>query len=329
MNLKNRSVLVTGGTGFVGANLARELKYRKNKVIVFSDRETHPFLKGLDIEIKTGDIRNYDAVLNAVKGCDYVFHLAATAANTIRQKDNIFGINVDGTENVMKACLESNVKKVVYASSSATLGFSRRERKLTEKDVMDSKDNLYGQSKKLGEDKVYWYISKGLDATVVIPSFVMGAGEIDPTRYGLFRSISRGRIRLAFPGGSSMVAVEDLIEGMILAMENGKTGERYILSSNYLRLFNFYNLIAKIMGKPRIKFCIPHGFCYPMYFLGAILQVIMKNPPISTESVRWHFNYKFCDSSKARTQLGWTPKVSLEESIKRAMDYYKSIGVLN
>src|SRR3989338_2429038 len=113
-------ILVTGGTGFVGSNLVRKLYNNKNKITIFADSPYHSFLKNLKVNVITGDIRDYKSVLKAVKDCDYVYHLAATAMNATEEKKNIFDINVLGTENVLKACLELHVKKVVYISSSAT-----------------------------------------------------------------------------------------------------------------------------------------------------------------------------------------------------------------
>ena len=324
-----KKILVTGGTGFIGSNLVKKLYNNKNKITVFADSTYHHFLKGLKIKIVKGDIRNYKAVFHAVNGHDYVYHLAASTLNSVHEKKKIFEVNVQGTENVMKACLKSGVKKAIYVSSSAALGFSKYERSLTEKDNMDFKDNLYGQSKKLGEDKVLEYVAKGLNAAIVLPSYVLGAGEIDPKRYGLFKSIANNRIRFTYPGGGGTVAVEDLVDGIVLAMEKGKTGGRYILSNEYVRLFDFYNLIAKILKKPKIRLKIPKITYHLMYLLGLILEKIMKNPPITTESVRWHFNYRVYDSTKARKELGWKPKISLAESIRRTAKYYKSIGILD
>ena len=326
---KQIKILVTGGTGFIGSNLVKALYKRKYNVIVFAKNPYHPFLKGLKIKIIKGDTRNYDAVLKVVKGQDYVYHLAACSSGNPNDKEEIFGVNVNGTYNVMRACIESNIKKVVHVSSGSALGFTRNEKiKLTENNCLDFKDQMYGQSKKIGEDKVQEFVRKGLNAVIVIPSYVVGAGEVDPARFGIFKSITSNRVKLAYPGGGGTVAVEDLIDGMILAMEKGKKGERYILSNENLSLFENYNLIAKILNKSKIRMKLPRMVYYPAYLLAFILQKIMNNPPITTETVRWAFNFRYYDSSKARNELGWMPKITLEESYRRAIDYYKKIGVL-
>lgn len=323
-------ILVTGGTGFIGSNLVRRLHKDGHKVTIFSGNSSHSFLKELKIKRIEGDVREYSSVVKAVKGSDYVYHLAACSLNSERDKHQIFSVNVQGTENVMKACLQCNVRKVVHVSSCSALGFSKDPRiMLNENNYLDFKDQLYGQSKKLGEDKVKEYVAKGLNATIVLPPYVIGAGEIDPARFTIFQSIARNRIKFAYPGGGGTVAVEDLVEGLILAMENGRAGERYILSNENASLFDRYNLIAKLLNKPKIRVKLP-GFSYaPILVLSAIMQKVMKNPPITPETIRWSYNFRYYDSSKARKELGWKPKITLKESLKRAIEYYKQIGVLD
>ena len=323
-------ILVTGGSGFVGANLVRNLYNSNNQITIYSLKgHIHPFLKGLNIKIKEGDIRDYNSVLNAIKGHDYVYHLAALTYNTLDRKKEVFSVNIDGTENVMKACLACKVKKVVHVSTCGVLGFSKKKNVLlNESNNLDFKDNIYAQSKKLSEDVVKKYAAKGLNATIASPSFVIGAGEIDPARYVLCNSISKGRIKFTFPGSGGTVGVEDLVEGIILTMEMGKKGEKYILSNVNVSLYDRYNLIARLLNKPKIKFVIPRYAYYVMYMLGAIAQKFLRNPAISTEAVRWYFNYRNFDNTKAQKELGWRPKTPLKESIKRAIDYYKKIGVL-
>jgi len=327
--MKN-NILVTGGTGFVGANLVRKSYGQNNKITIYSLKGSiHPFLKGLKVKIKEGDIKDYNSLLKAIKGHKYVYHLAALTYNNKERKKEVFSVNVDGTDNVMKACLVSNVKKVVHVSTCGVLGFSKKkDLLLNESNNLDFKDNIYAQSKKLSEDVVQKYVAKGLNVTIANPSFVIGAGEVDPARYTLYKSISAGRVKFTFPGSGGTVAVEDLVDGLILAMKKGKPGERYILSNVNVLLFDRYNLIARLLNKPRIKFVIPRFTYHPMYMLGAVVQKLVKSPPISTEAVRWYFNFRNFDNTKAKRELGWKPNVTLDESIKRAITYYKSINEL-
>ena len=331
MRKAKSNILVTGGTGFIGSNLVKRLCMNENDhVTIFARNPSHIFLKNLKIKIIQGDIRNYNSVLMAVKGSDYVYHLAASSLNTLREKGTIFGVNVDGTENVMKSCLNSHVKKVVHVSSCSALGFTKKASiKLNENNFLDFKDQVYGQSKKLGEDTVQEYVAKGLNATIVLPPYVVGPGEIDTSRYTIFQSISRNRVKFAYPGGGGTVAVEDLVEGIMLAMKKGRPGQRYILSNTNINFIDRYNMIADILKRPRINFVLPRWTYYPLYLLGAVWSKISNKPIIDTETVRWSYNYRYYDSSKARKELGWNPKIPIKESFRRAINYYRKIGALS
>ena len=322
-----KKILVTGGTGFIGANLIRKI-HKGNTITAFALSDSHPFLKGIPVKIIKGDLRDYDAVRKAMKGQDEVYHLAASTSNDRAKLKEIMDMNVKGTGNVLLAAEEEGVKGVVYVGSGSALGFSRRKRLLCEKDHFDMKDNIYAQSKYLGEQKVEEWAKKGLRAMIVLPGYVMGEGEVDPVRFGLMRSINENRIWFTYPGGGSIVDVEDLADGIILAMKKGRPGERYGLSVHNTTLFDFYNLIARFMGKRPIRIKIPGILYYPFFALGWVLGKIMPHPPINAEVVRWHFTYKWLDNTKARTELGWKPKHSLDDTIKRTIAHYRKRGIL-
>jgi|TARA_B100001971_G_C18228496_1_gene562255 dihydroflavonol-4-reductase len=317
-----KKIFITGATGFIGSNLVKKLYNGKDKIISFSKIPDHPFLEGLKIKKIVGDIGNYNALLKAMRGSDYVYHLAACSLGGLEHKKELFDVNIKGTENVMKACLKNKVKKVMNTSSCAVLGFTNSPKiKLTEKNNLIFKDNFYGQSKKLGEDIVKKYVARGLDATIVNPGSVFGAGEVEPL--GLIGSIKRGRIKFAFPGGTTLVSVSDIVDGMVLAMKKGKKGERYILANEYMSFKEMYNTIANILNKPRIRFELPLVTYYPMYLLGAIMQRLIKGSFISTETARFAYHYRNWDSTKARKELGWIPKVTYKEAVRQALAYYQ------
>jgi dihydroflavonol-4-reductase len=113
-----KKIFITGATGYLGSSLLKKLYDQKHKITIFVPKNTsHPFLKGLKIKRINGDIRDYASLLKAMKGCDYVYHLAACILNTPKAKKTLFSVNIRGTENVMKACLKLGVKKIVHVSS--------------------------------------------------------------------------------------------------------------------------------------------------------------------------------------------------------------------
>ena len=324
-----KKIFVTGAAGYLGSTLVRKLYKQKHKITIFDIKDaSHPFLRGLKIKKIKGDIRDYPTLLKAMKGCDYVYNLSACILNTPKAKNTLFSVNIRGSENVMNACLKLGIKKVVHVSSSSIFGFSKNGRiKLNENDVLDFKDNIYGQSKKLGDDKVQEYIAKGLNVTIVCPGSVFGAGEIEPLE--LIRNIKRGRIKFTFPGGTSVIAIDDIVNGMISAMEKGRKGQKYILSNQYMRFKEMYNKIANVLKAPKIKYELPRITYYPMYLLAATIQTVFKNPPLTTEMVRWSYHYRNLDISKARRELGWKPVIPFEEAVKQALKHYKKFNMLN
>lgn len=324
------TILVTGATGFLGSNLVKRLYERKHKIIIFATKNSfHPSLEGLKIKRKEGDVRDYNSVLKAMKSCNYAYHLAGLTSDDPRKKEELFGVNVLGTENVMKACLRLGVKKAVHVSSTSVLGVSTNEEiRLNEESYPDLSDTLYGQSKKLGEDKVMEHVAKGLNAVIVNPCSILGYGEIVPNMLNLVRSISRGKIKFTFPGGTSFVAVDDVVSGMILAMKKGRRGERYILAGGYMRFKDRYNKIAEMLKKPKIKLELPRISYYPTYFLAMIMEKLAKNPAITRTMIKWAYGFRNYDCAKARKELGWKPKIAFEQAIMQATDYYRKIGML-
>lgn len=320
-------IFITGGTGFLGANLVRKLcSSGKDVTILVHGKKDHPFLKGLKIKRKIGNVRDYNSVLKSMKGCNYVYHLAAILAPNVRGKNDMFDVNIIGTENVMRAALENKIRKIVHASSTSVFGYSKKKKqRINEKsEYQTEKDqNSYGYSKKLAEEKVLDYVAKGLNATIIHPCSIVGEGEETPLFLTLVKSISKGRIKFVFPGGTSFVDVGDVVRGLILAMEHGKKGQRYILSSHYMELIEQFNAIAEELKKPPIRIRLPKISYYPALMIAKIMEKTIKNPLITVEALKHAYGYRNFDSSKAKKELGWKPKVSYQESVSKAIEYYK------
>lgn len=319
----SNKIFVTGATGFLGSNLIRKLHGQKNKLTILVNKtKSHPLLNGLSIAKKEGDIRNYSSVLRAMKGCDYVYHLASIFSDKKGYR-KIMDTNVLGTENIMRASLKLGVKKIVHVSTTSIFGASKDEGlKFNENSRISIKGNIYGESKKKAEDIVQKYCQKGLNAVIVNPCGIIGAGKTNAEQYGRICRTKIGKIMLVFPGGESMIAVEDVVKGIILAMKYGNAGNRYIIANEFKKYSEQYDIIAKIMHKPRMKVVLPKFVYYPLYFFAYVSEILGVDI-ITPRQVMFGFSYNRYDTSKAQKELHWKPKISFKESMEDEIRYYK------
>jgi dihydroflavonol-4-reductase len=246
--------LVTGATGFLGSAVARALLARGEKVRVLarpnSDRRN---LAGLSVEIAEGSLGDPESLARAVAGCDSLFHVAADYRLWVRDKASMLRANVDGSVALMKAAQAAGVKRIVYTSSVAVLGH-------VESGVADEQTpstladmvGIYKQSKFLAEEAVTKLIrDHGLPAVIVNPSTPIGPRDVKPTPTGrIIVECARGKIPAYVETGLNVVHVDDVAAGHVLARENGKIGERYILGGDNMGLADILRHVAARAGCP-------------------------------------------------------------------------------
>lgn len=267
------SVLVTGATGFIGTHLVRHLAQRGESVSVLC-RPTADITSFNDenIQIFRGDILDASSVERVMEGCDRVFHLAAYARNWAKAPHAYYETNVGGLKNVLDAALEGSVKKVVFTSSALTMGpsngtpvnesFGKSAKFFTE----------YVRSKFLAEQNVKDYVSRRLNVVIVNPTRVFGPGLLNEgnsvTR--LIQLYLDGKWRIILGDGKAMgnyVFVDDVIRGLLLAMENGRTGEKYILGGENVSFIDFLSILS-ILSKKKYRL-----FYLPAYIALAISEI--------------------------------------------------------
>ncbi|MFQ6117736.1 MAG: hopanoid-associated sugar epimerase, partial [Candidatus Bipolaricaulia bacterium] len=291
--------LVTGATGFIGANVVRVLVEKNYKVRALvrpgSDRRN---LEGLDIELAEGDVRDRDSIKRAVEGCGLVFHVAALYSFWVRPRRLIYEVNVEGTRNVLQAALEQRVERVVHTSSVAALGLREDKKPADEETPVDFKKIIgdYKKSKYLAE-RVALEFSKELPVVIVNPSFPVGPYDIKPTPTGqVIVDFLNRKMPAYMETGMNVVAVEDVGVGHLLAAERGKVGERYILGGENLTMRELLTLLAEITGLPAPKLRLPY---YPIlalsYINAAICALTGTAPRMTPETIRLSRHYMFYD----------------------------------
>jgi dihydroflavonol-4-reductase len=324
-------VLVTGGTGFLGANLAAALVARGDQVRVLRRASSSLLaLEGLPIEHAIGDITQPDIVERAVEGCDLVFHAAAIAAYWRAKPGWIYHVNVEGTRLVMQACLRAGVPRVVHTSSVAAVGVAPGGAVADETTPFDafSASFAYADSKHRAEAVVRDAVARGLNAVIVNPASVFGAGDHYLNTGRIVVEYGRGRIPVVPPGGMCVVDVDAVTQGHLLAAERGRAGERYILGGENLSHHQIAATIAAVAGVRAPELMVPRGLLGPSAIIVDALSRISPWPsPINGEQLRLSGVDFYFDSGKAVRELGY-PIMPFQRAVEKAYRWYREHGYL-
>lgn len=323
-------ILVTGGTGFLGHHLAKRLKKEGHHTRILKEKkpqfELHP---GTEIEVFEGDIRNFDEVEKAVKGSEIVFNLVGLISYFGKLNQLQHDINVNGTRNVVSACLKHKVKRLIHVSSDVTAG--------VKEEGLADEENLYNlfpyrinycDTKFLGEVEILKGVIKGLDAVIVCPASMYGEGDTRKIKTDMTFNFKFPMNLFYIDGGIAVADVLDVAEGLIKAWKIGKKGERYILSGENLSFYKIRKIIAKELGKEPPSIKIPNWvllfLSYAFLFAAEILGV---KPKLTPEMVRFNQLKLYYSNEKAKKELGIEFR-PFRESIKRAVKWYKENGYL-
>jgi len=323
--------LVTGGTGFIGANIVRALLQRGADVRVLVRQESDlRNLAGLSLELVYGDLRDRRSLEAALKGCDTLYHAAAVYALWTPNRQEIYESNVAGTVNMMEAALTSAVQKIVYTSSVATIGLPADGSPGTEALPLrpDELVSDYKRSKHLAEQEVLQYARRGLPVVIVNPSFPVGPWDIKPTPSGqLIVNFLRGHIPAYVDTGLNVVDAEDVAIGHLLAAERGQIGERYILGHVNLTLPEIFRLLEQVSGvkAPRIR--IPYSLAHLSACISeAVALTLTHKPPFVTRAgVKLSRKRMFFDPTKAVRELGF-PQTPAIQACEKAVRWFRTHG---
>ncbi len=324
--------LVTGATGFIGTNLVRKLVEQGESVrILRREWSNMAGLEGLPIEEYIGNVRDFDSVQRAVKGCTRVYHLAALLKIAPFERERFHQTNVRGSDNIARAALEEGVEKMVYTSTIGAVGYGTSENPATE----ETQFNLghfklpYIDTKREGEEIILEYCKKGLPAVVVNPGYVFGPWDKRPGLNKFFELAVRGKLWFYIGGGLSVVDVDDVVQGHLLAMEKGRIGERYILSNQNMTYREFLSLVNQFLDRKPPKFKIPYPLLLMLgYFGDGLGKVFRFNPQMSARVARFTKITHYVSSEKAMRELGYTT-TPLAESFRKTFDWLRKYHQLD
>ncbi len=321
---------VTGGTGFVGANLVRLLLQQGYEVrALVRANSCLDNLKSLDIEIVRGDL-NQDNLARQMKGCQILFHVAAQYSLWQKDRDALYRNNVLGTRNILNCARQAGVERTVYTSSVAAIGV-RKDGLPADETYQSPVEKLIGDYKKskyYAEREAVKAVEAGQDLVIVNPSTPIGALDLKPTPTGeiIVRFLQR-QMPFYVDTGLNLIDVEDVAWGHILALEKGRTGDRYILGNENLTFRQLLNKLETITGLPAPQNTIPYWIPYSVAWLEEnLLAKLGKKPTVAIDGVRMSRQKMFYDASKAVTELG-LPQSDIDCALAKAVKYFQERGM--
>jgi nucleoside-diphosphate-sugar epimerase len=326
-------VLVTGGSGHLGANLVRRLLDEGQQVRVLERAGGGgEALAGLDVEVAGGDLGDAAAVRGAVRGCRRVYHCAAKVSSAEGQQREIYASNVLGTRHLLRAALAEGVERVVVTGSFSAVGHDPT-RPSDESVPVDPFGRLlpYQRSKVAVEHECLKAVVDGLDVVIATSCAILGPHDYKPSRMGqLMLDFARGRLRAYVPGGFEFVAARDIVQGHRLAMDKGRTGHKYIFSTAFKTVDELMAVYEDVTGRRRPRLRLPGPV---MTGLAAALNFFVMRfapdvePRFTPGAVRILRMHRRADITKARTELGYQPS-SVEEAVREAYEDFVRRGKL-
>lgn len=304
-------ITVTGATGHIGNVLVRELlaKGESIRVLVLPD-EDRASIRGLNIEIVTGDICDVKSLEWAFQGADKVYHLASIISILPGKKKLLDFVNVTGTKNVIDVCLKTGVRRLVYVSSIHAVKEPPHDTVITETCPPDPLTVLgdYAKSKAQATCEVLSAVGKGLDAVIVCPTGVIGPYDFRISEMGQFiLDFMNRKLRASVNGAYDFVDVRDVAHGIILAGEKGRTGETYILSGERITIPRLMSLLESITGVKAPVFRAPLWLARAIGVLATPYYSLKKTKPLFTAySIDVLGSNSHVSSEKARQELGFT-----------------------
>ncbi|MGA2120257.1 MAG: hopanoid-associated sugar epimerase [Bryobacteraceae bacterium] len=317
-----KPVLVTGASGFLGWHVARVLIGRGYTVRALVRPGSR--VRELTVEAATGDLRDPASLAAAVAGCELVFHVAADYRLWAKNPPELYRSNVEGTRNLLEAAARAGVRRIVYTSTVGTIGIPTYG--LGDERTPVSLEDMagdYKRSKFQAEQVALDFTRNGLDVVIVNPTAPIGDHDVKPTPTGrIVQDFLLGQMPAFIDTGLNVVDARDVAEGHLLALERGRSGERYILGSENLTLAQILGRLAKIAGRRPPRLRLPYAAAYCAGICSTAWAEVTGAPPrVPMEAVRMARKKMWVSDAKARGDLGWDPAPA-ETALERAVEWF-------
>ena len=343
---------ITGATGFLGSHVARVLAEQgaELRLLVRPSSDLRN-LDGLNADRVVGDLRDAASIEKALSGCDVVFHVAADYRLWVRGRDSneMYRSNVEGTRSLLEAARKQRVRRVVYTSSVATMGFVSNHAAAELRSawtgegarphtnaVADEESPVslgdmighYKRSKFMAEQVAIETARSGVDVVIVNPTTPIGERDIKPTPTG---RIVVDFLKRKFPAyvetGLNLVDATECARGHVQALEKGRSGERYILGGENLTLKQILDRLAAITGLPSPTVKLPYIFALAAGVVDEMVtgRVLGREPRVTIDTVRMGRKMMFVSSAKAERELGWRT-VPVDGALRRSVEWFRANG---
>ncbi|MFZ0454151.1 MAG: NAD-dependent epimerase/dehydratase family protein [Ignavibacteriaceae bacterium] len=323
-------VLVTGGTGFTGSALVLRLVNLGHSVKTLDYKEGIRVqqLKDAGVDVIIGSITDKDLVDKITENVDFVFHVAAAFRELDVPSEHYYNVNVNGTRNVFDAAKKHSVKKVVYCSTQGVHGHISNPPGNENSPI--APEDYYQQTKYEGELVAQEFMKGGMKVTIIRPTAIYGPG--DPERfYMIFKRVKNGSFPMFGKGETFYhpVYIDNLVDAFILSMDLEKgNGQTYIIADEeYLPIKELVKRVGKAMNREvKIKF-YP---ILPLVVAGHVVEKVCKPfgiaPPIFPRRVDWFRQVRAFSIDKAKRELGYIPKVGIDEGLRNTAEWYEKMG---
>ncbi len=341
---------VTGATGFLGSHVARVLAEQGAELRLLvrptSDLRNIDDLKGDRV---VGDLRDAGSISKVLSGCDVVFHVAAEYRLWVRDPGEMYRSNVEGTRSLLEAARKQGVRRVVYTSSVATMGFTSNHAAAElrsawtgegarphtstvadEESPVSLADMIghYKRSKFMAEQVAVAAARSGVDVVIVNPTTPVGERDIKPTPTG---RIVLDFLKRKFPAyvetGLNLVDATECARGHVQALDKGRAGERYILGGENLTLKQILDRLAAITGLKSPTLKLPYVFALATGVVDEMVtgRLLGREPRATIDAVRMGRKMMFVSSAKAGRELGWRT-VPVDGALRRSVDWFRGNG---
>ncbi|MCS6912817.1 MAG: NAD-dependent epimerase/dehydratase family protein [Myxococcales bacterium] len=321
------TVVVTGASGHIGANLCRALLGQGQRVRALIHTDSRG-VAGLPLEQVRGDVLDPESLRRAFVGAEVVYHLAAHIGLLPTQERIMRAVHVDGTRHVVEACRAVGVRRLVHVSSVHALSQQPLSEPLDEERApAGAEAPAYDRTKAEGEAVVRDAVAQGLDAVIVNPTGVIGPNDFRPSHMGqVLLDLRRGRLPALVAGGFNWVDARDVAEGIIQAAARGRTGQRYLLGGHWRSMRELARASAAITGAAAPRLEVPMGLARlaaPPVEL--ISRVLGRRPLLTRDALRALQGNRQVRYERAARELGYAPR-PFEQTLADTYSWFDSMG---